>query len=521
VAGRGYGADIDLEKIHIAIKDLAPEVIACAETQERLCWVVHPELTQHVLRHYNEIWDLPSVAEGACASVVGTVNGSGVYRLRHRGQIVCEARSVDLTSGLQYVRPTKAVRSVHAEPSITCHGSRITLQQNQATRVPHADFSIAHVFRAMLAHPNGCSREPILKHYDKTVIGNTIIEAGEADAGVIQPLQDLSSHVHDGSHPGWDVSEMDRMVGVAVAADGNGRYGRISPYWQGANAVIESLRNIAAVGAVPRAITDCLNYGNPEIPGHLWAFEEGVRGIAEAASGVAIEGAPVPVISGNVSLYNSTPEGSAIDPTAVVCAIGVLSDATRAVNAQWKKAGSTLLLLGRIHDACGGSLYYQVLEELAKAPHGSLLGANVPEPDFVLAGKEIAFITSAIHDGHVLSCHDISDGGLLMALFEMSVPLRRHRSLLGAEIALDELPGNLQNDKLLFSQSGGFVIEVESRTTEHLVSQAESLSLPYAVIGSVTQAPKLSVKCEGKDLVYEDLADLHNVWRNGISSYFS
>jgi phosphoribosylformylglycinamidine synthase len=182
VAGREFGAEIDLEKVHVAINDLPAEVIGCAETQERLCWVVHPDLTEHILSHYNVHWDLPSVAEGVRASVIGKVNGSGIYRLSYKGEIVCEARSVDLTSGLQYVRPTEPLIIERAEPVIECVGNKLRVTGYGLTRNPQlVTFTIQEVFETMLRHPNGCSREAILKHYDKTVIGNTVIEAGEAD----------------------------------------------------------------------------------------------------------------------------------------------------------------------------------------------------------------------------------------------------------------------------------------------------------------------------------------------------
>src|SRR3989344_5912737 len=127
---------------------------------------------------------------------------------------------------------------------------------------------------------------------------------------------------------------------------------------QGANAALESMRNVVAVGATPRALTDCLNYGNPEIPSQLFALEEGVRGIGDAAKKITFDGEPVPVISGNVSLYNGRTDGSSIDPTAVVCCLGVLPDARKAVTMALKENDSSLVLLGERKDECGGSAYY-------------------------------------------------------------------------------------------------------------------------------------------------------------------
>ncbi|MDD5623729.1 MAG: phosphoribosylformylglycinamidine synthase subunit PurL, partial [Candidatus Peribacteraceae bacterium] len=446
VTGRNLGAEVDLERVHVSLKDLPPEVIACAETQERFCWICHPTLTEHILRHYNEAWDLPSVAEGARASAIGKVTTESVYRLHYRGTVVCEAKALDITCGLLYQRPTQPAKMHLREPAITCEGATTSIAGKQMT--------LPEITRALLAHPNGASKAPLIRHYDKNVIGLSLLEPGEADAAVIAPLQDLASFVHAGEHPGWDLPEEARNVGVAVAADGNGRYGRISPYWQGANAAIEAMRNVAAVGASPRALTDCLNYGNPEIPEQLGALEEGVRGIADAAAGVTVDREIVPVISGNVSLYNGKPDGSAIDPTAVVCCIGVLPDAHRAVSMQLKRPDSLLLFVGERADECGGSAYYEVLEELTSAPRDSLLGTNVPQPDFAAVQREITFVTHMIREGAILSCHDISDGGLLMALFEMTLPQRKMGRDIGCSVDLDSLKSPLRSDVLLFSQTG-------------------------------------------------------------------
>lgn len=526
VAGREFGAEIDLGSVHVAIKDLPPEVIGCAETQERLCWVVHPELTEHVLKHYNVDWDLPSVAEGAKASVIGKVNGSGIYRLTYKGEIVCEARSVDLTSGLQYVRPTEPLVLERGEPVIECTGDKLRvsgygLSQPTTHNPKPVTFTLQEIFESMLRHPNGCSREAFLKHYDKTVIGNAVIEAGEADAGVIMPLQDLSSHVQEGEHPGWELPESDRQVGVALAADGNGRYGRISPYWQGANAAIESMRNVAATGATPRALTDCLNYGNPELPGHLWALEEGIRGIADAARDVAIADATVPIISGNVSLYNSKPDGSSIDPTAVVCCIGVMPQAKTAVSSTLRSSGSLLYYIGEIKDECGGSLYYQVLEAMSGAPRDALLGKNVPQPDFACAGKEMMCIVNMIRGGLVRSAHDVSDGGLLLALFEMTVPQRRHTTVIGIDALLDSLPKHLRSDTLLFSQSGGCIVEIAPESKNDLEQACRSAEVTTHLIGTTTGNPVLSIRRENTSLIDLSLPEIHKLWRNALYDAFN
>ncbi len=514
VADRGLGAEVDLDAVHIAVKDLPPEIIACAETQERFCWICHPSLTASILRHYNEAWNLPEVAENARASHIGTVTTDPVFRLTYRGKVVCCAKALDITCGLQYTRPTKPVQTATSEPQITCTGDHVSVQGKS--------FSLTEILEAMLRHPNAASKDPLVRHYDKNVIGNAVIEAGEGDAGVIAPLQDLASYVHEGTHPGWqDLTDQNRNVGVALSADGNGRYGRISAYWQGANATVEAMCNVAATGAVPRALTDCLNYGNPQIPEQLSALEEGVRGIADAARGVAIAGEPVPIISGNVSLYNGKPDGSAIDPTAIVCCVGVMPDAQKAVTMQLQQPDSVLLLIGERRDECGGSLYYEVLENLTKSPRDALLGANVPKPDFSATARVIELITKLIQSDCVRSCHDISDGGLLLALLEMTVPQRKCGGSIGIRIDLSALESSLRRDSLLFSQTGGFLVEAGIDQAAHIASMCASACIPAAAVGHTSADPLFSLNFGKEQLIATELSTLHTIWGTSLQKAWS
>lgn len=485
VAATGCGAEIDLEKVHTAIPDLPPQVIACAETQERFCWMCHPDLTGHILRHYNEVWDLPTIAENARASVIGKVTKEPIYRLQYRGEVVCQAKALDITCGLVENRPIKPRTSSHSEPDLTKKSS------------------IEEIFLKMLAHPNHASKAPIFRHYDKNVMGNTMLERGEADAGVIAPLQDLRSFVHEGKHPGWDLPEHDRWIGVAVSCGGNVRHGMLSPYFQGANAAVQTMRSVAAVGALPRALTDCLNYGNPEMPEELWELAEGVRGIADAARGVSIDGAPVPVISGNVSLYNSSFEGS-IPPSAIVSCIGVLPDARKAVSQKIQRPDSLLFLLGERKDECGGSAYYEVLGEL---------GANIPKPDFDEVAYQIAFVTKAIAGELVFSCHTISDGGLLLALFEMLTPWRRGKAEKGMMVNLKCLSAKLALETVLFSETGGFVMEVGVQHAVPLQKLASKHGVTLFEIGKTLSKPRLEVT----GVCSFDLSELLSIWEQSLS----
>ncbi len=491
VAPVGMGAIIDLEKIHVAIPGLPPQVIACAETQERFCWICHPSLTKMILKHYNETWDLPSVAEGARASVVGKVTENDLYVLKYKGEKVCNVKSKDLTSGLQYVRPTKEPMTAWKEPVIACIDNTI--------KTGKMAFTMDEIFMALISQPSHASKSRVFRHYDKNILGNTIIEPGEGDCSVIMPLSDLQS------------PESDRYVGVALACGGNSRYGRISPYLQGVNAVVENVRNVATAGALPRCITDCLNYGNPEIPEQLWALEQGVKGISDAARGLAVGGEPIPVISGNVSLYNATKAGS-IDPTANVCIAGVMPDARKATSMQIKQTGSMLYLLGDRKNECGGSAYYYVLETLSGARRNAYLGANVPSPDLADVLKQILFMSRAVSSGLVLAAHDISEGGLLLALFEMTLPQRKIGGSTGVAVDVSPVAPRLRADTVLWSETGGFVLEVDLENAAAIEKLAKKSGLELLNIGSTTPEPVFKVRRSGTVLIDQSLKTLRAAW---------
>jgi len=267
----GYGADIDLEKVNTSMKDLPSYVIACSETQERFTWICPPEFTKTLLKIYNEDFELPQISIGAGAYVIGKVTKQQDYILRHSGKIVCNVPIKIVTQGIKYEREKKPAKRDFKEPIL---------------KEP-TDYN--KILLSVLRHPNVASRAKAYKHYDTSVMGNAVIETGYADAGVIKAADESP-------------------FGIALKTDCNPRYCRIDPYWGAVNAVAESMRNVAAVGAIPSALTDCLNYGNPEKPEAFYDFYEGVRGIADAAKNIFYKGTtyPVPVISGNVSFFNES-----------------------------------------------------------------------------------------------------------------------------------------------------------------------------------------------------------------------
>ncbi len=463
-----YGADIDLSKVNVSMKNLPGYIIACSETQERFTWICPKNFTSALLKVYNEDFELPQISLGAGAFVVGKVTRNQDYILRHNGKIICNVPIKVVTKGIKYERNKKVPKRNFKEPNL---------------KEPK-DYDMALL--SVLKHPNVASKAKAYKHYDTSVMGNQIIESGFADAGVIKAVEGSS-------------------FGIALKTDCNPRYCKINPYLGAVNAVSESMRNVAAVGAVPCALTDCLNYGNPEKPESFFDFYEGVRGIADAAKNLHYKGTknPVPVISGNVSFYNESASGKSIDPSPIIACIGVLKDYSKAITMKLKKEKTTLFLAGERKDELGGSVYYEL---------GNEIGANIPKIDFEKEKSMIYAITDAIDRGLLLSCHDISDGGLAATLSEMILGGDAGGQI-GAEINLDF--SSLRNDKALFSESSGFVFEVEDKNLEEVDSLFRRYNINLMKLGK-TKGKNLIIKNKNKAIINLPILKLKEAWTTGF-----
>lgn len=482
VAKAGLGARIDLGKVNVAIPDMEPSVIGCAETQERFTWMCHPSLTRMIVDHYNKKWDLPSVADNAGAFVIGKVK-EGNYVLEYRGEEYVNSSSKDITEALSYNRPFKAPKTKFQEPKLG------------------EPRSYVKAILDLLDSENIASRKPFYERYDKQVQGFTVVEAGVADAGVLAPLIDEK------------VPAKAKKVGVALSTDGNPRYGLIDPYHGAVNAVIESMRNVAAVGAYPQAITNCLNYGNPEKEEQMWELYEGIRGITKACSEMKLKNHkqyPTPVISGNVSLYNETKKGH-IPPSAIICCIGKIDDYNKAITMQFKAPRSTLYLLGDRKDELGGSEYYRLKKEL---------GANVPKANFKDALAEIYALTDTVEEGVVTAAHDISEGGMAVTLAEMSFG-GWGEGRVGAQVDLSKVPQkNLRPDKKLFSETGGFIVEVPAGKEKKFLEFCSKNKAKVTEIGSTTKKSHLVFRNGSKVLADIKVEKAANTWLNGLRDKF-
>ena len=470
-AAGGYGMEIDLDRMHTA-GDFPSEVLSIAETQERFLLISPRALRERILKIYNEDWDLPNVYEGAQASVVGKINTTDRFVVKHKGQVVCDVPIQHLTGGIRYQREEKPRAHGFVEPTTEMQGDL-----NQAMLM-------------ILSSPNIASREHVYRYYDTEVMGNTVIRPGEADAGLIAPIRGES-------------------FGVALSVDSNPFYGRISPYWGGASAAAEAMRNVAAIGAVPSTITDCLNFGNPEKPEAFWEFRESVRGIADSCKKIWMKGyqnQPVPIVSGNVSFYNEYP-GGWVDPSPVIACVGVIKDVGKAITMELKSPGDSLYLIGPRYDELGGSEYYRTI-------FGEN-GANVPEVRFELERNMIYAVIDSIDQGLLAASHDISNGGLACTASEMALS---RPAWFGLELNLDSA-GNpdLRADKILFTESSGFILEAKAGKENKLIEILKIYGLEPMEIGKVTAARRIVMRRNGKDVINLDLDSARKAWKEGLA----
>ena len=463
----GYGSEVWMDKIHIGMENLHPSVYLCSETQERFMWVSPPELTNFIVDHYNTAFDLPGVSAGSMASIIGKIRNDGQYIVHNGNEEIVNAPAKDVTEGFLYNRPFEQRETTFLEPNLS-----EPLDYNQ-------------VLLNILSHENMASREPVFEQYDKQVQGRTQMETGVADAGVMSPF-------NSEKYP----SEI-RNVGIALSTDHNPRHGLINPYWCGVNSVVEAMRNVAAVGTTPHAITDCLCFGSPENPHQMWDFVESVRGIAEACRAITLKDNPdhpTPIIAGNVSFYNESKSG-AIPPSPIVSCLGRIQDVNKIIPMHFQKSDSIILMVGERKDELGGSVYYSLYNEL---------GINLPMPDLKEVKNQIFALNNCIEKQLVLSCHDIADGGIASAVAEMTF---------GNEIGCDiKIINDLRTDKTLFSETGGFVLELSINNIEAAQSIFSNYGIELIKIGSTNNSGVMIFN----SVVKLSVKKVKDAWTNGL-----
>jgi phosphoribosylformylglycinamidine synthase subunit PurL len=426
-ARAGTGADIDLDEVPLRDRTMEDFEILTSESQERMLAIVVPQ-------------DLPSVEAicdrwGLSSAVIGKVTADGHVRARLRGDAVADVPARSLADeGPEYDRamqPPTYLEEIHDDDPTYSE-----------LRVP-----VGEAFRLVLGSPNVASKRWVFEQYDSLVQGNTVAGPG-ASAAVLR--------IEGG------------LRGVAVSTDGNGRYGYLDPFLGGAHAVAEAARNVACTGARPLAVTNCLNFGNPERAEVMWSFAETVRGMARACDAL-----DTPVTGGNVSFYNET-EDSAIYPTAVVGVVGLLDD-YRLMLRPGFSAGHVVFLLGETFPELGGSEYAEVvLGKVSGRPPGLDLDRERALHRLLADGATRDVLASA---------QDCSDGGLAIALAESAI--------LGDTGFAVTMPGDLPAHVALFSESASrAVVSVPPERIEAFEALAQEHRVSFVRLGE-TGGPRM------------------------------
>ncbi len=423
-AGDG-GMRVELDRVPLRDPSLSPEEILMSESQERMCAVVEPSRVQRFLEICAR-WDVS-------ATVIGEVTDGDRLEITWHGEVVVDVPPRTVAhEGPVYERP-------YARPSW-----QDALQADPPTALPRpADGAgLREVLLRLVASPNLADKRWVTDQYDRYVLGGTVLAQPE-DAGMVRIDEETG-------------------LGVAVATDGNGRFTKLDPYAGAQLALAEAYRNVAASGATPLAVTNCLNFGSPEDPDVMWQFAEATRGLADGCRELG-----VPVTGGNVSFYNQTGD-VAILPTPVVGVLGTIDDVARRTPIGFAEEGQQVYLLGATRDELGGS-------EWAHALHGHL-GGRPPAVDLAAERTLAQILVNCSRDGLVDAAHDLADGGLAQALVEMC--LRRG---VGARVWL---PDALDPFVALFSESAGRAVVAVPREEEVRFSDmCTARRFPFVRIG--------------------------------------
>ena len=453
----GFGAEVDLEKVPLKEEGLSPWEIWVSESQERMMLAVAPENVEKVLRIF-DLYDVP-------ATVVARVIPEKVCRVNYRGVRVLEMDLEFYTGGPEYCRPYGP-----PEPAA-----------DRKALLPREPRDVRATILALLASPNIASKEYVIRQYDHEVRASTVLKplqgiigkASHGDAAVLRPL-------------------VDSYRGLAIATASTPHFTALDPFRGGASAVDEVCRNLVAVGARPHALTNCLNFGNPEKPDRLWYFREAVRGIGTTAQAL---GLPIP--SGNVSFYNESAMGS-VPPTPVVLGVGIAEDLRACVTSDFKRVGNRVVLVGRTLEELGGSEYLR----LRRVDAGT-----VPTVDLRALETSMDALLAAIRAGTVAACHDLSHGGLAVAAGEMC---------LGGDLGADLSTAGMEParwDVQLFSESNGrWLVEIargkEDAFRRHL------RAVPVVALGR-TGGRALRLRTPGRSLALP-LTTMRKAWTETI-----
>lgn len=450
----GNGLELNLDMVPQREKGMSAYEMMLSESQERMLVVVEKGREDEVTAIFDK-W-------GLLSATIGHVTDTGKLRLLHQGQVVAEVPADSLAEEAPVYHKPSRVPAYYEDFQ---KQEAILLEVEDATKTLHE----------LMAVPTIASKEWVYQQYDHMVRTNTVVRPG-SDAAVIRIRGTKKA--------------------IAMTTDCNSRYIYLDPEVGGAIAVAEAARNVVCSGAKPLAITDCLNFGNPENPEIFWQFEKSVDGMSAACRTLN-----TPVIGGNVSLYNER-SGMAVYPTPVVGMVGLIEDIEHITTQGFKQAGDVLVLLGQTKAEFGGS-------ELQKLLQGNISG-KPPEINLEVENALQKVVLDSICEGLISSAHDLAEGGLAVSLAESAIS-----GGLGANI---NIASALSATEVLFSESQSrILVSMKEENLNILLEKAKQANIEAQHIGQVLNHDSVTFNVNGQKVISTSVSELKTSWKDAIS----
>jgi phosphoribosylformylglycinamidine synthase subunit PurL len=455
-AKAGTGIEIDLDKIQTREPNMLPAEIMISESQERMILLIREE-DEGKLVSILEKWELGFAK-------IGRVSKDGLLIIRRGNEVVAEA-------------PAKFV----AEAPLAPRSAMRPRYLDVLAKVPEPALpeNLDQTLIELLSSPDIASKEWIYRQYDHEVGIRTIVRPGQADSALLR---------------------LPNKRSLALTTDGNSKQCYVDPYWGTVGVVSETLCNLVAAGAEPVAVVDHLQFGDPGNPEVYWTFKEAIRAISNYLKALG-----VPCIGGKVSFYNEDSiSRKAIKPSPVIAAIGLVEPKTPRMLPALREEGDDLIIIGNTSDEMGGSEYYDYIHKLT--------GGRVPRVNLKKERTLLRSLLRTLRSGRVESIHDISKGGLAVALAEMAVQGRR-----GVTVDVDKVPKKTDRiDNVLFSESRSrFILETKPKNTTRLVNSFKRLGIPAAKVGTVSDNG-IEFLSKGQSTIAIPIAEASRAWSETI-----
>jgi len=455
-AKAGTGIEIDLNKIQTREPNMQPAEIMISESQERMVLLIREQDEQKLVNILDK-WELGYAK-------IGQVTKDGLLIIRRGNEVVAKAPARFVAEAPLLPRSAKRPEYLDALAEVPEPGM---LEDLDRTLI------------GLLSSPNIASKEWIYRQYDHEVGIRTIVKPGQADSAILR---------------------LPNKRSLALTTGGNSKQCYMDPYWGTMGVVSEAFCNLVAVGAEPVALVDHLQFGDPGNPEVYWTFKEAIRAITSYLDAVE-----VPCVGGKVSFYNEdSVSRRAIKPSPVIAAIGLVESKTPKVLEALSREGDDLIIVGNTSDEMGGSEYYEHIHKLT--------GGRVPRVNLKKEKTLLRALMNTLRRSGVESLHDISKGGLAVALAEMSVQGRK-----GVTVDVDKFPNKTRRmDNLLFSESRSrFVLETKPKNSARIVNSFKRLGIPAAKVGTVTDNG-IEFRSKGQAIITTPIAEASRAWSEAI-----